>query len=144
MKLEEFDYPDGLKYIPGHVWAKIDGDKARIGLTGFGSSLAKEIVHIDLPENGEEFELMRSIASYETIKSVSQVPAPFRCRITAVNEKLLDNPSLINTDPYGDGWIAEIEILDAKESRLMDSKEAVEYYGKILKKEKERYGGIYD
>jgi len=145
MKLDAFDYPDNLKYTKGHIWLKPRGDNATIGLTSMGASLAKEIVHIDLPMDGEEFPAGKPIATYETIKSVSEITLPFPCKTTKANEKLLDKPALINADCYGDGWIAKIKInpKDA-EKELINVKEAVTNYRKILDKEKERYKGIYD
>ncbi len=135
-----------MKYTKGQVWLKIKGQTATIGLTSLGASLAKEIVHIDLPEDEEEFAAGKPIATYETIKSVNEITVPIGCKIVHVNEKLLDNPSTINTDCYGDGWIVRIELLDKeKENKeLLDVKEAVKHYKKILDKEKERYAGIYD
>ncbi|RLI87825.1 MAG: glycine cleavage system protein H [Candidatus Altiarchaeales archaeon] len=144
MKLDNFEFPDDLMYMRGHIWVKIVGDEAKLGITSLGSSLAKEIVHVDLPENDEEFESLEPMASFETIKSVTEISAPFDCKVMGVNEKLLDDPSLINTDPYGDGWIIKLRILRRDNNNLMDVKEAVKYYEKILDKEKERYKGIYE
>ena len=143
MKLEDFEFPDDLRYMKGHIWVEIKEGEAMMGVTSLGSSLAKEIVHVDLPENNEIFNVLDPMASFETIKSVTEIPAPFDCRVTGVNEKLLDDPSLINTDPYKDGWIIKLHILKDN-GDLMGVAEAVEYYGKILGKEKERYKGIYD
>lgn len=129
--------------MKGHVWVKREGDSAYIGLTSLGASLAKEIVHIDLPADDEEFDSLEPIASYETIKSVSEVYAPFECRIKRVNEKLLEDPALMNKKPYEGGWIAEIEALGEKDN-TMDVEEACEYFKRIVDKEKEKYEGIYD
>jgi glycine cleavage system H protein len=145
MKLDTFDYPEDLKYTKGHIWLKIKGETATLGVTSMGASLAKEIVHIDLPEDAEVFASGKPIATYETIKSVSEITLPFSCKAVSANEKLLDNPSLINTDCYGDGWIAKISIdSSAAKKELFDVKEAIKNYKKILDKEKERYKGIYD
>jgi glycine cleavage system H protein len=145
MKLDVFDYPDDLGYTKGHIWLKVKACSATVGITSLGASLAKEIVHIDLPEDGEEFAAGKPIATYETIKSVSEITLPIACKVTKVNEKLLDNPSRINSDCYGDGWIAKIKITDKDACKeLLDVKEAVKNYKKILDKEKERYKGIYD
>jgi len=145
MKLDIFDYLDNLKYTKGHIWLKVKGGSATVGITSLGASLAKEIVHIDLPEDDEEFAVGKPLATYETIKSVSEITLPIACKVIKVNEKLLDNPSLINSDCYGDGWIVKIKItgIDA-DKELLDVKEAVKNYKKILDKEKERYKGIYD
>ncbi len=144
MKLDNFEFPDDLMYMRGHVWVEVDGNETKLGITSLGSSLAKEIVHVDLPRNNEEFEALEPVASFETIKSVTEISAPFDCRVIEVNERLLDNPSLINTDPYGDGWVLRLEILGKKDNNLMDIEAAVRYYGEILLKERERYKGIYE
>jgi glycine cleavage system H protein len=145
MKLDIFDYPGDLKYTKGHIWLKVKGDSATVGITSLGASLAKEIVHIDLPEDDEEFAAGKPLATYETIKSVSEITLPIACKVSKVNEKLLDNPSLINIDCYGDGWIAKIKIIGVDaDKELLDVKDAVKNYKKILDKEKERYKGIYD
>lgn len=145
MKVDEFDFPDGLLYLRGHVWVKSDGKTARMGLTSLGASLAKEIVHVDLPDDGKEYSSGEPMASYETIKSVSEVIAPFRCRVSKVNENLLDAPSLVNADPYGKGWVLEVEVLEkGSKNDIMPVAEAAKYYGKILSAEKERYQGIYE
>ena len=144
MKLDIFDYPDDLKYTKGHIWLKVKGSSATVGITSLGASLAKEIVHIDLPEDDEEFAVGKPLATYETIKSVSEITLPIACKVIKVNEKLLDNPSLINIDCYGDGWIIKVNIAAVDVKELMEVKEAVAQYKKILDKEKERYKGIYD
>jgi glycine cleavage system H protein len=145
MKLDVFDYPDDLKYTKGHIWLKVKSGTATIGVTSLGASLAKEIVHIDLPEDGEEFSAGKPLATYETIKSVSEITLPVACKAVKVNEKLLDNPSLINADCYGDGWIAKVQFIDKDAGKeLLEVKEAVKNYKIILDKEKERYKGIYD
>ncbi|MBN2014976.1 MAG: glycine cleavage system protein H [Candidatus Altiarchaeota archaeon] len=144
MRVEGFDFPDDLLYMRGHVWVGLKDKTARIGLTSLGSSLTKEIVHVDLPDNGEEFNAMEPMASFETIKSVTEVSAPFKCMVSQVNETLLDDPSLINKDPYGEGWILEASILEDSRDNLMDVKSAAEYFKNIFLKEKERYAGIYE
>jgi glycine cleavage system H protein len=145
MRLDEFEFPDELRYMKGHFWVKMDGGEATLGITSLGSSLTKEIVHIDMPDNDESFESLEPIASFETIKSVTEIHSPFDCKITEVNEKLLDDPSLINADPYGRGWILKMNAAgEADKNNLMDVSEAIRYYKKILDKEKERYEGIYE
>ena len=142
MLVAEFEFPEKLYYLKGNLWIKEKKGNYVLGLTSLGSSLAKEIVHIDLPEDGEKYVAGDTIASFETIKSVTSITLPFDCVIKKINEKLLDNPTLINIDCYGGGWILE---LSAKETRdLMETKEAAAYYKKIIDKEKERYKGIYD
>jgi glycine cleavage system H protein len=143
MLVDEFDFPDELKYLKGNLWIKEKKNSFVIGLTSLGASLAKEIVHIDLPDDDQEFPAGETIASYETIKSVTSITLPFDTKIKKINEKLLDNPTLINIDCYGDGWI--MEIAKPKETKdIMNHKDATAHYKKIITKEKQRYKGIYD
>ena len=143
MLVDEFDFPDELKYLKGNLWIKEKKNSFVIGLTSLGASLAKEIVHIDLPDDNAVFPAGEMIASYETIKSVTSITLPFDTKIKKINEKLLDNPALINIDCYGDGWI--METAKPKETKdIMNNKEAAAYYKKIITKEKQRYKGIYD
>ena len=81
MKLDIFDYLDNLKYTKGHIWLKVKGGSATVGITSLGASLAKEIVHIDLPEDDEEFAVGKPLATYETIKSVSEITLPIACKV---------------------------------------------------------------
>lgn len=142
MQVHEFSFPDDLCYLKGNIWLKEKKGFFVLGLTSLGASLAKEIVHIDLPDDKEKFSAGENIASFETIKSVTSINLPFECVIKKVNNKLLDNPTLINIDCYGDGWIMELSAKETKDT--MNIKEAAAYYKKIIDKEKERYKGIYD
>lgn len=142
MQVHEFDFPDQLKYLKGNLWVKKEKNFYVLGLTSLGASLAKEIVHIDLPQEGKEFSEGETIASFETIKSVSSITLPFRCVIKKINRKLLDNPTLINVDCYGSGWMFKFTAEETKD--LMDVREATAYYKKIIEKEKKRYEGVYD
>ncbi|OYT27499.1 MAG: hypothetical protein B6U97_01320 [Candidatus Altiarchaeales archaeon ex4484_96] len=145
MKVDEFMFPNELKYMKGHMWVSLEGKKALLGLTSLGASLSKEIVHIDLPLEDEVFEALEPLASFETIKSVTEVNSPFRCRVLKTNQLLLDKPSLLNKDPYARGWIAQIEALDEiPQDELMNVGEAVKYYKQILSAERDKYKGIYE
>lgn len=139
MKAYEFEFPEDRKYLKNHAWIKVKDNKAILGITELGQSLAKEIVHIDLPEKGDKIKKEEPIISFETIKSVNQISLPFKTKVLKVNEKLWENPNLINESPYN-VWIVEIEgKIDNK--KLLSVEKAVEFYKKLIKKERERFKG---
>ena len=145
MKVDEFEFPEDLLYDGNHLWVKVDGNKATIGLTDLGQALYKGIMHIDLPEVGEEFPRGDTMAPFETIKSVSKIIAPVSGKISRVNEKLRENSEVINESPYDEGWILELELKNPSEKEsLMQISRAAEVYADVIKKEKEKYAYLYE
>ncbi len=139
MKAYEFDFPEDRYYLINHVWLKTENGHILVGITELGQSLSKGIVHIDLPEVGESVKKGDTLIAYETIKAVSQISLPFDAVVKEVNEKLWDDPNIINSDPYGE-WLVKIKG-DFSECQLMKVKDAAEYYKKLIAKERERYAG---
>lgn len=138
MIVEEFEFPEDRFYLKNHVWV-VDGDPITVGITQLGQSLAKEIVHIDLPDEGETVKANELLIAYETIKSVSQISLPFDCAVEEVNDVLWDRPGLINDDPYNI-WLVKVNgYMDPH--ALMDVEAAARYYGELVKKERERFAG---
>ncbi len=114
------DIPDDLYYTKEHEWIRIDGDEVVIGITDHAQNALTDIVYIELPESGESCEEMAEFAIVESVKSASPIFAPLAGEITAVNDSLEDSPELMNTDPYGDGWIIKMKLVDsAAVSELM-------------------------
>ena len=139
MKAYEFDFPEDRYYMKNHVWLKLQNDGILIGITELGQSLSKGIVHIDLPEIGESVKKGDMLVAYETIKAVSQISLPFDGEVIEVNEKLWDDPNIINSDPYNE-WILKIKG-DFSEDSLMKVKDAAGYFRELIAKERERYAG---
>ena len=139
MKAYEFEFPEDRFYLKNHVWLKPENGNILIGITELGQSLSKGIVHIDLPEVSESIKKGDTLVAYETIKAVSQISIPFDAEIVEVNEKLWDDPNIINSDPYNE-WVIKIKG-NFNERSVMKVKDAVEYYGKLIEKERERYAG---
>jgi len=137
MKAYEFEFPDDLYYMKNHIWLKPENGQISLGITELGQSLSKGIVHIDLPEVGESINKGDMIVAYETIKAVSQISLPFDSKVVSVNEKLWEDPNIINSDPYGE-WIVKVNG-KFSESLVMKVEEAIEYYKKLIAKERERY-----
>ena len=104
------EVPEGLFYTKEHEWLKVDGDEVIIGITDHAQNALTDIVYIELPEPGMVVEDMGEFAVVESVKSASPIFAPLAGEITAVNEELEDTPELMNTSPYGDGWIIKMRI----------------------------------
>lgn len=138
MLVEGFEFPEDRMYMKNHVWLK-QGDATTIGITQLGQSLSKEIVHIDLPDEGESVAAHDLLIAYETIKAVSQVSLPFDCVVEEVNDVLWDVPNKINEDPYS-VWMVRVSG-EMERSPLMDVDAACSYFGELVLKEKERYAG---
>lgn len=114
--------PEELRYSNDHEWARRDGTAVRVGITDYAQDALGDVVFVDLPEVGEEVTVGGALGEVESTKSVSEVYAPVSGRVTAVNAVLADTPEKLNQDPYGDGWICEIELADARQlEALMDA-----------------------
>lgn len=107
--------PSDLKYSKEHEWLKLEGDIAIVGVTDFAQKQLTDIVFVELPEKGKKVEQNKQMAVIESVKSVSDVFSPVSGEIVEINEKLKDNPNIINKDPYGEGWIAKIKIKNMDE-----------------------------
>ena len=145
VKVEDFEFPGNLYYNKDHVWIEVQNDEARIGFTSLGESLCKEIVHVDLPFEGDEFKQGEEMSSFESIKAVIRIRAPLSGRIKEVNLSLSEQPDLINADPYGHGWLFIIQPRKLKKELkfLMDAEEAAKYYKIIIEEERAKFGEFY-
>jgi glycine cleavage system H protein len=104
------DIPENLRYSEEHEWVRMEGGRARIGITDYAQDALGDIVFIDLPEVGREVEAGGQLGEVESTKSVSELYAPLSGTVAAVNGALADAPETINQDPYGEGWICELEL----------------------------------
>jgi glycine cleavage system H protein len=109
------NYPEDLKYHPEHDWARIDGDEATFGITWYAQDALGEVVFYDPPEMGATVSKDQAYTEVESVKAVSDVFAPLSGEVTAVNDKLGESPELINSDPYGDGWLVKVKLSDTAE-----------------------------
>jgi glycine cleavage system H protein len=115
-------YPEDLKYTAEHEWVKAGESPARVGITDFAQDALGDIVYVQLPEIGTVVRAGDPCGELESTKSVSDLYAPVNGTITAVNEALADQPDLVNTDPYGEGWLLDIQVEDEEEvEALMDA-----------------------
>ncbi|MFW2339688.1 MAG: glycine cleavage system protein GcvH [Acidimicrobiia bacterium] len=106
--------PDDRRYTEEHEWALLTPDGAvRLGITEYAQEALGDIVYVELPQVGDAFDSGATLAEVESTKSVADVYAPLAGSVTAINEALVDQPELINSDPYGDGWFVELQVSDA-------------------------------
>ena len=108
-------FPNNVKYTKDHEWLRIEGDEAYVGITHFAQSELGDIVFIDVDTEGESLEKEEVFGSVEAVKTVSDLFMPVNGEVLEFNENLEDNPELINSDPYGEGWIIKVSISDSSE-----------------------------
>ena len=109
------NFPDNLRYTKDHEWLRIENNEAYVGITSFAQSELGDIVYIDIDSEGEQLEKEEVFGSVEAVKTVSDLFMPINGEVLEFNEKLEDNPELINSDPFGEGWIIKISISDNSE-----------------------------
>jgi glycine cleavage system H protein len=105
--------PDQLRYSSDHEWISRDGSRVRIGITDYAQDSLGDVVFVQLPTVGDSFAAGDTIGEVESTKSVSDIYAPVSGSVVSVNDALADAPQLLNDDPYGEGWICELELADA-------------------------------
>lgn len=108
-------YPDGLKYHPEHDWARIEGNEATLGVTWFAQDALGELVHYEAPTVGSTVAKDESYGEVESVKAVSDIVAPLSGEVLEVNQKAVDEPEIVNDDPYGEGWLIRIRMSDPGE-----------------------------
>ena len=114
--------PQNLKYTKDHEWVAVEGDIATIGITDFAQSELGDIVFVDITTEGETLDQEEVFGSVEAVKTVSDLFMPISGEIIELNEKLDGDPELVNSDPYGDGWMIRVKISDASQmSDLLDA-----------------------
>jgi glycine cleavage system H protein len=114
--------PSELRYTSEHEWVRVDGDEAAVGITDFAQDSLGDVVYVSLPEVGADVTAGQSIAEVESTKSVSEIYAPVAGVVLAVNDALVEQPELLNSDPYGEGWIFRVRLADSGAvSALLDA-----------------------
>ncbi len=119
------ELPSGLKYSREHEWVRVEENTALIGITDFAQAELGDVVYVELPEVGVVVEANNTFGVVESVKAVSDLFAPVTGVVTEVNTTLEDEPELVNSDPYEDGWMIRVEMKD--ESELSDLLEADSY-----------------
>ncbi|MFB6467506.1 glycine cleavage system protein GcvH [Cytobacillus sp. Hz8] len=124
--------PKDLRYSEEHEWAKVEGEKIRIGITDFAQSELGDIVFVELPEIGDELTVNEPFGSVESVKTVSELYAPISGKVVEINEDLNDNPENVNESPYEKAWMIVIEPSNSSE---LDNLMNAEQYEEMIKED---------
>jgi glycine cleavage system H protein len=121
--MSELDYPDDLRYTSDHEWVReVGAGVVRIGITAYAQNALGDVVYVSLPTIGETVNAGDTCGEVESTKSVSDIYAPVSGQVSAANDALDGSPELVNTDPYGEGWVYEVSLSDTSElDGLMDA-----------------------
>jgi len=122
------DFPEELKYSKEHMWVRLEGDRAVIGITDYAQAELGNISSVELPEPGDELEQDDSFGSIEARKTVAELYAPLSGTVLEVNSELGNAPEFINDDPYDGGWLVVLEVPDAEEMNLLMAADVYEDY----------------
>lgn len=133
MRVLDYEIPDELYYSKEHEWVSIRGEEATVGVTDYAQKQLHEIVYAEI-QKGSEVKQFQTMGSIESVKSVSDIFSPVTGKIKRVNAELVDSPELLNQDPYGKGWLAEITLTDFKDD-MKNLLTAEQYAGYIKKLE---------
>lgn len=115
-------FPDNVRYTKDHEWILLEGDTATVGVTDFAQSELGDIVYVDIESKGKSFEAEAVFGTVEAVKTVSDLYLPVAGTITEINPLLSNTPELINTDPYGDGWLIRMTVRNVSDvAKLPDS-----------------------
>jgi glycine cleavage system H protein len=105
--------PSDLRYTRDHEWIKVDGDQATVGITQYAAEQLGDIVFVELPDTGRDLEVAKPFGVVESVKAVSDLYAPISGEVTSTNDALAKEPELVNSDPYGAGWMIKLTVADA-------------------------------
>lgn len=119
---------DVLKFTEDHLWLRVEGNRAQVGISEYGQAELGEIIAVELPDVGDEVEKGEAFGELESVRTVSELLSPLTGTITAVNGELEDHPSIVNEDPYHEGWLVEMKVSDEGElEELMDADQYEEF-----------------
>jgi glycine cleavage system H protein len=120
--------PEDSKYAKSHEYVHMEGEVGTIGITDYAQKELGDVVFVELPQVGTQLEAGDELGSIESVKAVSELFAPVSGEVVEINETLAEKPELVNTDPYGDGWMIRIRVADTSElDELMNAEEYEEY-----------------
>lgn len=104
--------PTDLRYTRDHEWVRVDGDEATVGITKYAADQLGDIVFVELPDTGRDLEVAKPFGVVESVKAVSDLFAPLSGSVTSTNEALAAQPELVNSDPFGAGWMIKVTVTD--------------------------------
>jgi glycine cleavage system H protein len=121
---------DTLKFTEDHLWIRVEGKRAQLGISDYGQVELGEVIALEVPDVGDELERGEPFGEVESVRTVSELVAPVSGTVTAINSELEEHPRIVNEDPLHEGWLVEIELADEAELEdLMDLDEYEEYAG---------------
>ncbi len=118
-EIHELVLPEDLRYNESHEWVKINGVKARIGISDYAQNQLGDIVFVELPGVGDILEKGQEFGTVESVKAVAEIYAPVGGEVVAVNEDLMEAPEMVNKDPYGRGWMIELSSVEGSEAEAL-------------------------
>lgn len=122
MEVDDINIPDDLKYTETSEWIRVEDGKGRVGITDYAQKELTDIVYVEPPQVDDEFEKGKEFGVVESVKAVADFYAPVDCKVIEINEKIIENPELMNQDPYGEGWMALVELKNPSDvDSLMDA-----------------------
>ncbi|HEY3173295.1 MAG TPA: glycine cleavage system protein GcvH [Thermoanaerobaculia bacterium] len=128
--------PDDLHYAPSHEWVRVDGETGTIGITDHAQKELGEIVYLELPEVGHVFNADDEFGTVESVKAVSELFIPVSGEVVEINKGAVQEPGIVNDDPFGDGWLIKVKLsTDQEISKLMSAEQYAEY---LKEEEKEK------
>ena len=126
--------PENLKYSKDHEWILVEDDIATIGITDYAQDALGDVVYVELPNEGENFDVNDEFGSVESVKAVSEIFTPVAGQVVEFNKEINDKPEIVNDDPYGDAWLIKIKMDNPKEIDVLLS---AEEYADFLEAEEE-------
>lgn len=137
VKVDGYNVPEGIYYSKEYEWAKVEGDKIRIGITDYAQKQLREIVYVEIPSVGAALKQNEPYGTVESVKSVVDLVAPISGTVEQVNMDVQGKPELLNEDPYNKGWLLVVKPSSTDELKnLMDAAKAVEWHKSLLKEAK--------
>jgi len=134
VKVNGYDVPEGLYYNKEYEWAKVEGDKVRVGITDYAQKQLREIVYVEIPSAGTTVKQNEPYGTVESVKSVSDLVAPISGTVEQVNQEVGSKPELLNQDPYNKGWLLLIKPSNMDELKnLMNTQQSAEWHKSMLK-----------
>ena len=127
------DFPKDLKYTKEHEWVKVEGNTAIVGITDYAQDSLGDVVYVELPQEGGSVTKHEPFGVVESVKAVSDLYSPISGSVAEVNDSIIDNPEVINEDPYGDAWMLKVELAGQDE---LDDLLSSEEYRKFIEEEK--------
>ncbi|HSF32746.1 MAG TPA: glycine cleavage system protein GcvH [Candidatus Tectomicrobia bacterium] len=122
------EFPVGLRYTKEHEWIRVEGNQAYVGITDYAQQELGDVVYVELPEAGGQVRYMEPFGVVESVKAVSDLFSPVTGAVKQINEELFNRPELVNSDPYGQGWMLLVEVGDLSQLDALMSAEQYEAY----------------